>query len=336
VNYLVKDFLGKRGKKGDLGIEIEVEGEGLPQDNLGIWVPKADRTLGAGGIEYVTSSPVLVSEKRAAINFLADSLMKFKTVENSHRASVHVHSNFLYNTPTQYWTSATAYWLVENLLFNFCDPYRKGNCFCLRLADAEGVLKTVFDDLKRDYPFTKIGTDDIRYAGQNLAATAKFGSIEYRGMSFTLDKEKLDTWTSELFNLNSKVNKFASSPSDLMDKYLAKGPGNFLREIFGPSFVSQLTKQKGWEDELEKNEGAVVELAYFHDWKDWQEKINRTIAKNGAQKIFYNGRDPDAERPRRHTAAEYVEELARIRETPPAPTVVFNTRFVSAAQEVLR
>lgn len=323
MSYLVKDFLGRKGKKGDLGIEIEMEAEMmLPEFLTGNWLSKPDGTL-LNGMEYVTSGPVAVADKKGLLQELFTRIdpKKFKLKENSSRASIHVHSNFLYNTPVQYWTSATAYWLSENLLFNYVDPYRKGNCFCLRLADAEGVLKTVFNDLRRDYPFTKLGTDTIRYAGQNLAATAKFGSIEYRGMSFSLDKDKIDTWTSELYNLNSKVNKSFRSPDHLMDTYLEKGPGDFLSKIFGASFVSSITKQKGWENELEKNEGLVSELAYFHDWSTWEKKINKTISEGGPRKILYNGRDPDAP-PRRTLEVNTITATVAGRNTIPPTDAV--------------
>ena len=67
------------------------------------------------------------------------------------------------------------------------------------------MIKYCISDLKKDLPFHSFNNNDcIRYAGQNLAATAKFGSLEYRGMKFTLDPDKLDKWTTELDILHTR------------------------------------------------------------------------------------------------------------------------------------
>ena len=289
MGYLVKDFLGKRGKKGDLGIEIEVEGENLPLTGILGWAAKPDGTLGAGGVEYTTTAPIEVSEKQQSIRLITDALSpkKYKIKNPCSRGSVHVHSNFLNSTPVQYWTSATAYWLTENLLFNFCDPYRKGNCFCLRLTDGEGVLKTILNDLRKDRPFSLLSTNNIRYCGQNLAATAKFGSIEYRGMSSTVDFDKINTWTSELHNLKVNVNKHYKNPSDLMDSYLKLDAKDFLESIYGVGFIREITKDKSWRDNLSENAGIISELAYTHDWDEWASKIDDILKNKGAQEIIF-------------------------------------------------
>lgn len=290
MSALVKDFLGRRGKTGDLGIEVEVEGEGLPWEIEG-WTTHREDTL-QNGVEYVTSSPVAVDTKNKVLRSLTTALdkKKYKIKDPCPRASVHVHSNFLYNTPRQYWTSVCGYWLTENLLFNYSDPYRKGNAFCLRLADAEGVLKVVLKDLAQDYPFLNVGTDHIRYAGQNLCATVKYGTIEYRGLSFTLDQEKLETWTSELYNLNAKVNKAFTDPAHMMDTYLASDPKAFLSLLYGTSFVNTLCKTKGWQEDLERNEGIISEMAYAVSWDDWEKKINKSL-REGVRTIPFNSRD---------------------------------------------
>ena len=278
MTLLVKDYLGKRGRKGDIGIEIEVEASNpLPNINTEHWSTKAENSI-RDGVEYVTTGPLSLGDKTRAIKYLVSKLdtKALKIKEESPRTSVHVHKNILYHTPTEYWTAATAYWLTEELLFDFCGDYRKGNLFCLRLSDAEGVIKYCISDLKKDLPFHSFNNNDcIRYAGQNLAATAKFGSLEYRGMKFTLDPDKLDKWTTELDILHTR-SKLYKSPATLLDDYFASSKKeDFLKSLYSSSFVYDLTKTKDWQEKLERNEGILCELAYYHDWSTWQDKIEK-------------------------------------------------------------
>lgn len=278
MTLLVKDYLGKRGKKGDIGIEIEVEADlPLPQINTEHWKTQAEGSI-RDGVEYVTTGPLTLVDKTRAIKYLASKLdtKALKIKEDSPRTSVHVHKNILYHTPIEYWTTACAYWLTEELLFDFCGDYRKGNLFCLRLSDAEGVIKYCINDLKKDLPFHSFNNNDcIRYAGQNLAATAKFGSLEYRGMRFTLDPDRLDKWTSEINTLHTKSKEY-HSPATLMDAFFKNDKKkDFLETLYSPEFVYDLTKVKGWEEKLERNEGILCELAYYHDWTAWQSKIEK-------------------------------------------------------------
>jgi hypothetical protein len=130
------------------------------------------------------------------------------------------------------------------------------------------------NDLKSDIPFMKFGRDQIRYAGQNLEATRKFGSIEYRGMAFTLDPDKLTTWANAIHSLNVN-SKHLGAPDKLMDAYFSKPGKEFLVGIFGQEFAERLTCSSDWQEKLEQNEGILCELAYFHDWDKWASRIER-------------------------------------------------------------
>lgn len=282
MNYLVKDYLGKKGKKGNIGIEIEVEAaEALPEVKNDSWVSHHEGSLRAlGNMEYVTNGPLVISEVPKALKDIYTLLKPYKVDHKSHRASVHVHSNVLYHTPIQYWNMAVSYWLTEELLFDFCGDNRKGNCFCLRLNDAEGVIKHCLEDLRSDTPFRRMGgRDQIRYSGQNLEATSKFGSIEYRGMSFTLDPEKISTWTTGIHDLNVNSKDF-KSPDLLMDSYFSSDPEDFLSRLFNKDFVNILTKSPLWKEKLQENEGILCELAYVHDWEKWVSRIEKKREKN--------------------------------------------------------
>lgn len=281
MTYLVKDYLGMKGKEGNIALELEVEAKkGLPLLNNAMWVTHNEQSI-RNGVEYVNKKPLTPLKMTEAIGWLTKELdvKTYDILLDSPRTSVHTHINYLYHTPLQYWTSITAYWIAENLLFDFCGDYRKGNGFCLRLSDAEGVINYCLKSLRQEIPFTGIPMDSIRYAGQNLEATLKFGSIEYRGMSFTLDPRKLNTWSQELYNLSLNVKDFAT-PARLMDEYfMAEDPRDFLGKLFSKDFVREITVSNDWKQKLEANEGTICELAYFQDWDAWGKKIEENYKK---------------------------------------------------------
>lgn len=302
---LVKDFLAKKGKKGDIGIEIEVESETpLPHVKTDLWKCKGENSLRVGGMEYISNGPLVISEVPGAIESLNKALVKNKIIHTSPRASVHMHCNVLYSTPVQYWNQVASYWLVEPLLFDFLGHYRRGNCFCLSLDSAEGVVDYCLKDLKADMPFHYLGNDNIRYASQNLKATAQFGSIEYRSMAFTLEPKKLNTWASELYNLRLNSKDYRS-PAALMDSYFSSNSSkDFLSTLFSKKFVSEIAVGD-WKDKLETNEGLLCELSYAHDWDKWTVKIEKNLKERGAKVSAADEANFAAERAPRARGAQF-------------------------------
>lgn len=302
---LVKDFLGKKSKKGHQGLELEVESsDELPIIKDDFWTTKADGTLMGSngrpgfGAEYVSNGPQDISITGKAIRSLCWELgqKKYKVLPESPRTSFHVHNNVLGHTPIQYWTGATLYWLVEPLLFDFCAPRRKANAFCLRLQDAEGILLYVFEDLRASQPFTKLGTDQIRYAGQNLAATALHGTIEARGMDGRIDAARQELWSKALYAIYGEAAKSYDSPSTLLQEYETLPAHEFLLKNFGAEFTQQITVDKEWREKLLESAANVSELAYFHDWSKWYATIQANVKKNGLTKNLY-GLDEEGEPP---------------------------------------
>lgn len=289
---LVKDFLGKKGKKGDIGIEIEVESPAPLPLPPAKWTVKPEGSLRLGGLEYISDGPLTITDVPKAIDDLNATLKGCDKINHdSIYSSVHMHCNVLYQTPIQYWTQVCAYWLTEPLLFDFLGAYRNGSCFCLSLDKAEGVMDFCLKDLKGDIPFRTIGNNNIRYASQNLKATKDFGSIEYRSMAFTLEPKKLNTWAQELYRLRLATKDFRS-PADLMDTYFREEDKPvFLSKLFSKPFVKKIAFDT--RNRLETNEGILCELAYLHDWDKWAKKIeNSFFAKKRDLK------DADAEFPR--------------------------------------
>jgi hypothetical protein len=287
---LVKDYLGKRGKKGDQGLELEVEAsEPLPEIDTEHWVTKLEPSLRGGergmAKEYISKGVLQAYQVPRAIAFLSKTLEdpKLKVMKDSKRTSFHVHNNVLYLEPRQLWTNVCAYWLCENVLFSRLPGHRQGNHFCLRLSDAEGTLRSCVKDLKEEAPFSNFSDNAVRYSGQNLASITKFGSIEYRGMEGTTDGERLSEWSSELLSLTSKVPTLWDTPDQMMDEYYSQGAAHFLSRIFSSKFLEPIFKVD-YRGMMEENEGTLLELVYFHDWKAWQTKIEKKLLERKEEK----------------------------------------------------
>ena len=279
----LKDYYKFQVRGGDVGTEVETEFLALPAEpNIPGWIVHNEGSIRGIAREFVTDGPVPFHRKRYAYEALASSLDKLQVNRESHRTSIHNHINVSRISPMQTWTAATLYWMVENLLFSYCGEDRVGNLFCLRLNDAEGLLSNVFDDLDSMYPFkTLLGNDDLRYAGLNINAIRKFGSLEFRGMRGVYDVDTLDEWSTACYNIVHGAGRF-HSPEHLMDEFYKLDKREFLAQIFGADFTNVLLKNVWWKDLLDDSVMSALPLAYYHDWDSWAAKMekNRLLLKD--------------------------------------------------------
>lgn len=274
-------------KAGDVGIEIEVEGhEPLPPaPRNSCWVSKEEGSLRYHGREYITNEPQVLNDALlASLTDLSKHLNKKDIViENSPRTSVHIHVNVTDLHMTQMWTGACAFWLVENMLLEYCGPERVSNLFCLRIQDAEGVLKYVQRDLNSDRPLVNhLNTDQVRYAALNLNAASKFGSLEVRCMRGTTDPVLIYTWSKLVHRIIHEAHKKHNNPADLMDYYFRTPRLDFLNSVVGEDDAKTLIKCCGrkWEDLIEDNVGSVLSIAYHHNWEKYEKRLDEM--KKGA------------------------------------------------------
>lgn len=280
----VNTYINKTDKPGHVGLELEVEAKHeLPSHPPRCWLAKPEGSLRGHAMEYVTDGPIKCDlDKFGKIKALTDILSNpsLKVDRDSPRTSLHVHVNVGQLTPVQMWTTATAYWLCERLLIKYCGAdMREGNLFCLRLADADGVLRVSCKDLKGKQPFRSLNTDKIRYSSQNLNAVPKFGSIEYRGMRGVTDPVIIDTWSDELYKMSIGAKKY-SDPADLLDKFANLDKKDFLKSLFSNSFVDTLIQIPEWRTLMDADVGRLIELGYFHDWQEWSAKIEKNRLNN--------------------------------------------------------
>lgn len=227
----VYEILGKPLNKGDIGIEIECEGEHL-QPVAGYWRGEDDGSLRGRypdtRAEYVLAQPIGIGKASEALKQLVDYQKQAK-LDFSFRTSVHVHINVQPLTYEQLVNFVYLYMLLEEPLMNYCGKERKGNRFCLRLQDAEGILDAISTLITKGIVgLAQVNENNIRYSALNLAALKKYGSVEFRGMRGTLDQGVLNNWCQALFSLRKTAEGF-KDPVEIYDLFQKKSGEGFLK-----------------------------------------------------------------------------------------------------------
>lgn len=261
-------FGGIRSKAGDLGVEIECEGNRLPHGPFNYWTAKADNSLRGEAIEYVLKNPLNFKTFDTAMDELHNAFKAVNTELNmSNRTSVHVHVNVQKFMIQEVYNLVGLYYLVEDPLVEYSGPERVGNLFCLRSCDAEYLPMCIVRSLARGNHFDFLG-DMVRYSALNVNPLSTFGSVEFRTFRGTADKAEIMGWCEVLISLRDAAKRF-NDPRQILDVYRANPPEDFLKSVFPANFVERTLALYDWRAAMEKGEHYLVELAYATDkWQD--------------------------------------------------------------------
>lgn len=255
----------KVDKESLFGVEIEVEGTGLPTRING-WETVSEGSLrpvdGERGLEYIFDTP---SDYSGAVERI-EAYSKAMNKATSHpifstRTSVHVHVDVRDMTIVQWFNFIVLWGIFEEALIDYCGEERKGNLFCLSMKDAEGihaVLRTVLQTRRLAY-----SENAIRYSAVNIAATRKFGSLEFRCMRGTADKDVIVTWVDILRSLREAAMTYIR-PEEILE-HVIMNPLDFIGEcsIAHPEIVGSY---HGIERCMRE---AAYRLIFLFDGIDW-------------------------------------------------------------------
>lgn len=257
---------------GDVGLEIECEGNRLPHDNSQlpkVWSHHNDGSLrGEDSAEYVLRKPLKFNEIPKAVNDLFGVLSDYGTVlDDSNRTSVHVHlnaQNFHLNRLASF---ACMYFIVEEILTEWCGEHRVGNLFCLRGIDAPGIITSLKRFIQKDG--RTIIPDSLHYAGFNIHALAKFGSIEIRTMRGLPEPDTVIRWVNILQRMYELSSEYPD-PRVVIEGLSGNGPQIFLQGILGPETLPILT-DIAWSPEevseaVYRGVRLAQDIAYCRDW----------------------------------------------------------------------
>lgn len=281
----VASIFGHRVKKGEVGIEVEVEGNKFPKtDSYGSgtgaeYIPKQwkytkDGSLrGKDNAEYILKQPILFTKVDQAIDDLWDMFDKYGSkLDDSNRTSVHVHLNVQTWHLDRVTSFLGLYFAVEELLTQWCGEHRVGNLFCLRARDATAIVSKIKGFIQSDGqgPYLSEG---LHYAGLNCQAMQKFGSIEIRSLRGCTDKETLKTWVGILQRLY-EISETYNDPRDVVEGFSGNGPLAFLEKILGP-FADEIIQNSGYSGQqiMEAMYDGIrhaQDICYCRDWENFK------------------------------------------------------------------
>jgi hypothetical protein len=244
-SFTIANIFKVKEAKGEVGIEVEVEGNKfpkppgasghtskIPMPGWAYWSYCHDGSLrGVDNAEYVLTKPIKFSEADDSIDELFSKLTEFGSIlDESNRTSVHVHLNFQNAHLNRLAVFCGLWFCFEEILTEWCGDHRVGNLFCLRGKDAPAIPTLVREFIRRD------GNCDIRdnfhYSGLNVNALQKFGSLEIRTMRGATDPDVIKTWLHILERFYKASDEYAD-PRHMVDLFSSVGPLDFFHMFLG-------------------------------------------------------------------------------------------------------
>lgn len=263
----LQDFLRLDGVEGLFGVEIEIEGENLPEDIPKEWRMEHDGSLRGQYprqcAEYVFRKPLDPTKAKLTINKLIKYLEQEEARPNfSHRTSLHVHVNCQQLDWEQYSAFLYTSLLMERVMLQYCGKGRIGNRFCLRVSDAEGYADDLLTLFTKGFEFFALGGGapyKVKYSAINIAPAREYGSLEFRGMRGTLDKAVIFNWLTALENVyNFALEK--GSVEKVHKFFVNSAIEDFYKEVLGG--VSDAFYYKGAYDDIRLCHSLLIDVAY--------------------------------------------------------------------------
>ena len=271
----IRKLIGLNKTKGDIGLEIEVEGYDMPNNSTvqNFWRVEHDGSLrGEEAREFVMRQPLPVAELHNAIDELDVAFSNANThLDDSIRAGVHCHINVQDLTVKQMINFAIAYYVLEEVLIDYCGEHRIGNHFCLRSKDAEYIIESL-KYVARDRSLHHLDSDNLRYASLNYRSLFRYGSLEFRAMGTSRDLSRIKTWAETLYNIKEVAIKY-DDPRDIITSISGDGVLEFCRHLLGTHHASFITDEK-CSPKLMAGMRIAQEVAYCTDWSTSRENNN--------------------------------------------------------------
>lgn len=282
--------------KGDIGIELEVEGRGLLTGGMldgisgakskAVWQAKNDGSL-RGGYEYVLSCPCYEDEVFPLVSgFFNRSVENGTRFNNSNRCSTHVHINLKSLTVNQVCSAIVLWKIFEQSLIDWCGEARTKNHFCLSSSDEESFNNAWIAFLKTG---KRPQDRHLKYSALNLLTIWSIGSLEFRCGPAPDEPTRPSNFAIFLYNLVKYGAETFPSPSsiayelsertgvhmfkDICDKCSFVGGVDFFNEVVGT-------------DENTFNENAIEGFRNAQPyvlgfpWDEWLEEINKEYVPN--------------------------------------------------------
>lgn len=276
--------------QGLIGMEVEVEGDNLPQEIPSYWKVETDNSLRGEAKEYILKRPFDPKSVSKAIDILVKATANSE-LHFSHRTSVHVHINVCSLTRNQLINFLFISYFFDKTLSRFGGREIKGNRFALRISDAEGQLQ-LFSKLacKKESWFVP-DIQSGKYAAINLAPVGKYGSVEFRSMRGTLDPVVLKNWVSMIVALYNFSLKF-STIKDMMYGFI-DNEIEFTKKVFGT--LADNFSQEHIVNDLRFNYSLLLDIMFGVEYGEEVKQEDNAPVRDGV--VYEKRMMPDGQYP---------------------------------------
>lgn len=242
--YRIQRPCGGRKAFGDVGLELEVEGNNLPKfvdfltpETAVPWTNHDDGSLRGENNEYVTNGPIKIAEVEPMVGALFTAFAENGTVlKLSNRCSTHVHVNCSMLSPKPITSFVALFTIVEETVCHWCGDDRVSNPFALRVIDSNASIEKWEDWLNGEH--VEFNKND-KYNGMNLRPLFDMGSIEFRHMRGADTPELVVRWVNFLWALREEARTQYQNPNKLAQEVSARG-------VVG--VIDEFVKRHGLED----------------------------------------------------------------------------------------
>lgn len=206
-----------------VGIEVEVEEYKVDvvNPNNPFWTVKPDGSLRNNGMEFVTIGGMVGEEIEKAVEWLCDVAIKNKLSTGYPRAGIHIHMDVTDMNSTDSLELArlmqTAM-ILEPAMFAYAGEHRRACGFCDAFQDSSADFNYISDVLFRwdDKTLTpninRLLSEDTNYISKyqaiNLLPLSRFGTLEFRQLPTTFDKQRIMDWINVILCLKRFAQSF--------------------------------------------------------------------------------------------------------------------------------
>lgn len=234
VKKPLHEIFGTSKRVADVGIELEVEGVGLP-GHVPHWTAKQEGSL-QNGIEYITK-PIKVD----AVELYVDNLRKYiineigAQIKPSYRCSTHVHVNVTTTNFEDILGFVVVFTMFEPLMLSLCGNQRDGNLFCMSSYDTGEVIssfdmmcKTLYQIKSRGWQFER-----GKYSALNFGRLVDLGTLEARCFPLSMEGSVVKKWCEWLLSLRDMAAAEPDKTFRELWKKVRQNPDWYAQKIFG-------------------------------------------------------------------------------------------------------
>lgn len=234
-----------------IGLEHEYEGvenRTLPKHTLAdFWTYHEEGSLKDNGAEYAFATPLFGVDAYSALEWLV-SHAKSSEWKCTKRTGIHVHIDVRDLSVSQLAGMCILYAAVEPILYHWIGEGRASSHFCIPLYRADealltacNIIRSAFRDEKEDgHTALEAAEGFQRYAGFNLQALHKFGSIEFRQLQTTHDVGRIVDWINMVMSLKAAAFKLPQSDGAVVRMIQRMGARELLSYIFPGELAAKL------------------------------------------------------------------------------------------------